>query len=104
MWPVIEFDDAISRFKVTVGDGVLSGETPKLQVVTGQTLRIETSPVRQVALRIDRATGVETNVTRQLSGWGFRRVPEGKSTNVKIEVENEGGYRVIAIPQYLRGW
>lgn len=104
VWPIIEFDDAISRFKVTVGDGVLSGETPKLQVLTGQTLRIETSPVRQVALRIDRATGLETNVTRQLSGWGFRRIPEGKSTNVKIEVENEGGYRVIAVPQYLRGW
>jgi hypothetical protein len=104
VWPVLEFDDALSRFKVTIGDGVIAGETPKLQVLTGQTLRIETSPIRQVALLIDRASGSETNVTRQLSAWGFRPIPPGATQDVRVEAESEGDYRIIALPQFLRGW
>jgi hypothetical protein len=99
-WPTYTFG-AMTRFKATIGDGIVSATS--LTVNAGEQLIVETNPLRQVAT-LRRANGVETNVTRRLDGWGFRSIPPEATSRISLEVEGTGDYSVALIPHYFRGW
>lgn len=101
VWPDLIFRDATSRFTATIGTGVVSAVNQP--VLDGEVLKIEMSPLRQVAL-LTKANGTVVNVTKNLSGWGFRPIPALGSTQVKLEVEGTGSYQVVAVPHFFRGW
>lgn len=101
VWPEYEVYGPNTAFSSTIGSGVLGADS--LPIVEGQTILVETSPLRQVAWLIE-ADGSRTNVTRRLSSWGFRPIPALDEETVNFQSAGAGGYRIRAIPHYFRGW
>lgn len=99
-WPTFYFGQ-MNRFRAAIGDGIVSATS--LIVNAGEGLRVETNPLRQVAI-LTRTDGTEVNVTRRLDAWGFRPVPSEGTTTIALEVEGAGDYRVQLIPHFFKGW
>jgi len=101
VWPILEFDAGMTRFTATIGTGVVAGSN--LVVPVGSVFRVDMSPLRKAA-ELVAADGTRTPMTRRLSSFGFRPIPSGESSVLKLEVTSSSGYRVIAVPHYFRGW
>jgi len=99
-WPTYTFGQ-MDRFTARLGTGIVSASS--LVVEDGETLTVETSPLRQVAL-LTRVDGTVVNVTRRLDGWGFRPVPAGSKQTILLDVDGRGDYEVSLIPHFFRGW
>jgi hypothetical protein len=83
------------RFSAVVAGERIAGD---FAIRSGDYITIDTHPTRQAALTAD-----GTNVTRQLSAFGFAPVPAGDEVPVQVLTFGEGMTRLDLTPRFYRG-
>ena len=99
VWPTYIVTGPVTSFRAAIDGKAVEGT---YTLLAGQSIRIETSPARQVAFKV--VNGAETNITRELSSVEFAPIPDGASVGLDIQIVGDGGIALHGVPKYYRAW